>query len=186
MVKKLVLIRHGESTWNKENIFQGWIDVDLSETGIQDAHESGKTLKKEGYVFDITYTSLLKRAIRTLDIVLDEMELMWIPVVKSWRLNERHYGALQGLNKAETAKRFGEEQVKIWRRSYNVQPPALEKTDEQYPGYPEGYPAHGMLEGHGGPVLAVVEWYDRTRGEIGKSRVDRRARQLSPRLGQIS
>jgi 2,3-bisphosphoglycerate-dependent phosphoglycerate mutase len=134
MVKKIVLVRHGESIWNKENRFTGWTDVDLSETGVKEAHEGGKALKKEGYVFDIAYTSVLKRAIRTLDIVLDEMNLMWIPVVKSWRLNERHYGALQGLNKAETATKFGEEQVKIWRRSYDVPPPVLEKTDERYPG----------------------------------------------------
>jgi 2,3-bisphosphoglycerate-dependent phosphoglycerate mutase len=135
MVKKIVLVRHGESQWNKEpSKFTGWTDVDLSEKGVQEAHEGGKALKKEGYVFDIAYTSVLKRAIRTLDIVLDEMDLMWIPVAKSWRLNERHYGALQGLNKSETAAKFGEEQVKIWRRSYDIQPPALEKSDERYPG----------------------------------------------------
>ena len=131
---KVVLLRHGESTWNKENRFTGWTDVDLSEKGIEEAHKAGQTLKKEGYIFDIAYTSVLKRAIRTLWINLDEMDFMWIPVIRNWRLNERHYGALQGLNKAEMAKKFGEEQVHIWRRSYDTQPPALEKTDERYPG----------------------------------------------------
>jgi 2,3-bisphosphoglycerate-dependent phosphoglycerate mutase len=131
---KVVLLRHGESTWNKENRFTGWTDVDLSEKGVGEAHKAGQTLKKEGYTFDIAYTSVLKRAIRTLWITLDEMDLMWIPVIRNWRLNERHYGALQGLNKAETAQKFGEDQVKIWRRSYSTQPPALEKTDERYPG----------------------------------------------------
>lgn len=131
---KVVLLRHGESHWNKENRFTGWTDVDLSEKGIEEAHKAGKTIKKEGYVFDIAYTSVLKRAIRTLWITLDEMDLMWIPVIRNWRLNERHYGALQGLNKAETAKKFGEEQVKTWRRSYDTQPPALEETDERFPG----------------------------------------------------
>ncbi len=131
---KLVLLRHGESTWNKEGLFTGWTDVDLSEKGIEEAITSGKTLKAEGFTFDIAYTSVLKRAIRTLWIVLDEMDLMWIPVKRSWRLNERHYGALQGLNKAETAAKHGEEQVLIWRRSYDIRPPALEVTDEQFPG----------------------------------------------------
>jgi len=131
---KVVLLRHGESTWNKENRFTGWTDVDLSEKGISEAHKAGKLLKSEGYKFDIAYTSVLKRAIKTLWITLEEMDLMWIPVVRNWRLNERHYGDLQGLNKAETAKKFGEEQVKIWRRSYDTPPPALKKEDERYPG----------------------------------------------------
>lgn len=131
---KIVLLRHGESTWNKENRFTGWTDVDLSEKGKEEAKKAGEVLKAEGYTFDIAYTSVLKRAIRTLWIVLDEMDLMWIPVIRNWRLNERHYGALQGLNKAETAKQYGEEQVKIWRRSYDIQPPALEKSDPRYPG----------------------------------------------------
>lgn len=131
---KLVLLRHGESTWNKENRFTGWTDVDLSEKGKEEAKKAGQLLKKEDYTFDIAYTSVLKRAIRTLWTVLDEMDLMWIPVVRNWRLNERHYGDLQGLNKAETAKKFGDDQVKIWRRSYDIQPPALEKNDERYPG----------------------------------------------------
>jgi len=131
---KVVLLRHGESTWNKENRFTGWTDVDLSEKGLQEAKKAGQVLKQEGYTFNLAYTSVLKRAIRTLWITLDEMDLMWIPVIRNWRLNERHYGALQGLNKAETAQKFGEDQIKIWRRSYDIQPPALEKTDERYPG----------------------------------------------------
>ncbi len=131
---KIVLIRHGESTWNKENRFTGWTDVDLSEQGIKEATNAGKLLKSEGYVFDMAFTSVLKRAIRTLWMTLDELDLMWIPVERSWRLNERHYGALQGLNKAETAAKFGDEQVHIWRRSYDIQPPKLEKDDPRYPG----------------------------------------------------
>lgn len=131
---KVVLLRHGESTWNKENRFTGWTDVDLSEKGLQEAKKAGEVLKSEGFTFDIAYTSVLKRAIRTLWIVLDEMDLMWIPIINNWRLNERHYGALQGLNKAETAKKYGEEQVHIWRRSYDIQPPVLDKTDDRYPG----------------------------------------------------
>lgn len=136
---KLVLIRHGESAWNKENRFTGWTDVDLSGKGRQEAQEAGAVLKAGGYTFDIAYTSLLKRAIRTLWIALDELDLMWIPVDRSWRLNERHYGALQGLDKAETAARFGEEQVKIWRRSYDIPPPALTPDDERYPGRDRRY-----------------------------------------------
>ncbi len=131
---KMVLLRHGESVWNKKNVFTGWTDVDLSEKGVSEAKESGRVLKEEGYDFDIAYTSVLKRAIRTLWITLDEMDLMWLPVKRSWRLNERHYGALQGLNKSETAAKHGEEQVQIWRRSYDVRPPELEKTDDRYPG----------------------------------------------------
>jgi len=130
---KLVLVRHGESTWNKENLFTGWTDVDLSKKGVREATEGGRVLKEQGFIFDIAFTSVLKRAIRTLWIVLDEMDLMWIPVVRDWRLNERHYGALQGLNKAQMAEKFGEKQVKIWRRSYDVRPPALEETDSRNP-----------------------------------------------------
>jgi 2,3-bisphosphoglycerate-dependent phosphoglycerate mutase len=133
-VHKLVLLRHGESVWNKENLFTGWTDVGLSEKGVEEAHEAGKTLLAEGYTFDIAYTSVLKRAIKTLWIVLEEMELEWVPVFRNWRLNERHYGALQGLNKAQTAAQYGAEQVKIWRRSYDVPPPALTAEDERYPG----------------------------------------------------
>ena len=133
-MKKLVLLRHGESTWNKENRFTGWVDVGLSEKGVQEAIESGRILLKEGYVFDIAYTSVLKRAIKTLWIALEEMDLMWIPVYRNWRLNERHYGALQGLNKAETAEKHGIEQVQLWRRSYDTRPPALTPDDPRYPG----------------------------------------------------
>jgi 2,3-bisphosphoglycerate-dependent phosphoglycerate mutase len=129
----LVLLRHGESTWNRENRFTGWTDVGLSENGVQQAIEAGRTLKQEGHSFDVAYTSVLKRAIKTLWLVLEEMDLMWIPVNSSWRLNERHYGALQGLNKAETAERHGAEQVKLWRRSYDVRPPALCPDDERNP-----------------------------------------------------
>ena len=136
---KLVLLRHGESIWNKEKRFSGWTDVDLSEKGREEAAEAGRILKKENYTFDTAFTSLLKRAVRTLWIVQDEMDLMWIPVSFSWRLNERHYGALQGLNKVETAKKLGEEQVYLWRRGYDIRPPALEITDERYPGLDPKY-----------------------------------------------
>lgn len=136
---KLVLLRHGESVWNKENRFTGWTDVDLSDTGREEARRAGQLLRAEGYTFDVAYTSVLKRAIRTLWIVLDEMDLMWLPVHNHWRLNERHYGALQGLNKAETAARHGEAQVKLWRRSYDVRPPALTRDDPQFPGHDRRY-----------------------------------------------
>jgi len=130
---KLVLLRHGFSEWNKENRFTGWTDVDLAPEGIAEARESARLLKKEGFGFDVAYTSVLKRAIRTLWIVQEELDLLWIPVHKHWRLNERHYGALQGLNKAETTRQYGEEQVKIWRRSYDIPPPALTKKDPRHP-----------------------------------------------------
>ena len=130
---KLVLLRHGESVWNKENRFTGWTDVDLSKKGVEEAEKSGRVLKKEGYVFDVVFTSVLKRAIRTLWIVLDGMNLMWIPVYRSWRLNEKHYGALQGLNKKEMAEKYGDEQVLMWRRAYDVRPPALEESDRRHP-----------------------------------------------------
>ncbi len=136
---KLVLIRHGESEWNLENRFTGWTDVELSETGKREAVEAGKTLLAEGYDFDVCYTSYLKRAIHTLNGVLQEMDREWLPVYKSWRLNERHYGALQGLNKSETAKQYGEEQVKIWRRSFDITPPALDETDERNPKFATAY-----------------------------------------------
>ena len=136
---KLVLVRHGESDWNKKNLFTGWTDVDLSEKGVVEATAAGKTLAEEGYTFDIAYTSVLKRAIRTLWLTLDGLDLMWIPVIRDWRLNERHYGALQGLNKAETAAKYGDDQVLIWRRSYDTPPPALEKDDERYPGHDRRY-----------------------------------------------
>ena len=131
---KVVLLRHGESVWNKENLFTGWTDVDLSEKGVEEARQAGRLMKEEGYTFDRAYTSVLTRAIRTLDLALLEMGLSWIPVHKSWRLNERHYGGLQGFNKAQMAEKEGEEKVHIWRRSYDVPPPALEETDERFPG----------------------------------------------------
>jgi 2,3-bisphosphoglycerate-dependent phosphoglycerate mutase len=136
---KVVLLRHGESDWNRENRFTGWTDVDLSELGRQEAKAAGQLLKKEGFTFDQAFTSVLKRAIRTLNLALDEMGLLWIPVQRSWRLNERHYGALQGLNKAETAAKFGDDQVKVWRRSYDIPPPPLEKNDERFPAFDPRY-----------------------------------------------
>ncbi len=131
---KVVLLRHGESTWNLENRFTGWTDVGLSERGIKEAHEGAKIMKKDGYTFDVAFTSVLKRAIQTLWITMEDMDLMWIPVFRSWRLNERHYGSLQGLNKAETAAKHGDEQTLIWRRSYDIPPPVLEPEDERFPG----------------------------------------------------
>ncbi|HEU5399237.1 MAG TPA: 2,3-diphosphoglycerate-dependent phosphoglycerate mutase, partial [Gammaproteobacteria bacterium] len=136
---KLVLLRHGFSEWNKENRFTGWTDVDLAPEGVAEAHEAARLLKKEGFGFDTAYTSVLKRAIRTLWLVQEDLDLMWIPVHKHWRLNERHYGGLQGLNKAETAKQYGEEQVHIWRRSYDIPPPKLAKTDPRHPKHDPRY-----------------------------------------------
>ncbi|KZK74205.1 MAG: phosphoglyceromutase [Pelodictyon luteolum] len=142
---KLVLLRHGESQWNLENRFTGWHDIDLTERGRKEAANAGKLIRAEGIVFDVAYTSVLKRAIRTLWNVLDEMDQMWLPVHKSWRLNERHYGALQGLNKTETSQKYGEEQVLVWRRSYDTPPPALARDDERWPGADPRY--RGMAEG---------------------------------------
>lgn len=136
---KVVLLRHGESTWNHENRFTGWTDVDLSEKGLGEARAAGELLRKEGYVFDVAFTSVLKRALRTCWIVLDELDRLWIPVTKSWRLNERHYGALQGLNKAETAAKHGEEQTKIWRRSFDTPPPPLDRDDPRHPVHDPRY-----------------------------------------------
>ena len=138
-MKKIVLLRRGESIWNKENRFTGWTDVDLTPKGVEEAQNAGKVLRENGFNFDIAYTSVLKRAIRTLWITLDEMDLMWLPIHNTWRLNERHYGALQGLNKAETAAKFGDEQVLIWRRSYDTRPPELSIDDERYPGTDRRY-----------------------------------------------
>ncbi len=139
MAGKLLLIRHGQSDWNLKNLFTGWTDVDLTEKGITEAVEAGRLLNELGYTFDIAFTSVLKRAIRTLWLMLDEMDLMWIPVVRDWRWNERHYGALQGLNKAETAAKYGEEQVHIWRRSYDIPPPELDADDERHPAHDRRY-----------------------------------------------
>jgi 2,3-bisphosphoglycerate-dependent phosphoglycerate mutase len=138
-MNKLVLLRHGESTWNRENRFTGWTDVDLTVRGLEEAKNSGRLLRENGFTFDIAYTSVLKRAIRTLWIALDEMDQMWVPIELSWRLNERHYGALQGLSKSETASEYGEEQVLIWRRSYSIRPPALKPQDERYAGFDPRY-----------------------------------------------
>ena len=142
----IVLLRHGESTWNRENLFTGWTDVDLSARGVEEARRAGRLLREAGYEFDIAYTSVLKRAIRTLWIVLDELDLMWIPVRNHWRLNERHYGALQGLNKAEMAERYGEDQVRAWRRSYDTPPPGLDPSDERFPGRDPRYADIGEAE----------------------------------------
>jgi len=161
----LVLLRHGESEWNKLNLFTGWTDVDLSETGRSEAELAGKLLKDEGFDFDACYTSYLKRAIHTLDIVLDQMDLEWLPVIKTWKLNERHYGALQGLNKAETAEKYGEDQVKIWRRSYDVPPPALDPEDDRNPAKQDQYrevPAENLplTESLKDTVARVVPYFD--------------------------
>jgi 2,3-bisphosphoglycerate-dependent phosphoglycerate mutase len=142
-MKRFVLIRHGESEWNQQNLFTGWTDVDLTDKGREEALEAGRLLLKEGFLFDVAYTSVLKRAIHTLWIVLDKLDLAWIPVTRDWRLNERHYGALQGLNKKETSERYGEEQVRLWRRSYDVPPPALGVDDERWTGRDPRYEALG-------------------------------------------
>ena len=164
---KVVLIRHGESAWNNENRFTGWTDVPLSAKGLAEAQEAGKLLKRENFVFDLAFTSVLKRAIKTLWLTLEEMDLMWIPVIRSWRLNERHYGALQGLNKAETAAKYGDEQVKIWRRSYDVRPPLLGKNDERHPGKDPRYASLAPEELPDGECLAdtvarVVPYWEKT------------------------
>ena len=151
---QIVFIRHGESEWNKENRFTGWTDVPLSDKGTAEASEAGKLLKKEGFVFDLAFTSVLKRAVKTLWLVLEEMDLVWIPIVHSWRLNERHYGTLQGLNKAETAAKYGDEQVKIWRRSYDIPPPFLENNDERHPAKDPRYASLAPSELPGGECLA--------------------------------
>lgn len=138
-MKTLVLLRHGESDWNRENRFTGWTDVDLSEKGVQEGIAAGQQMKKDGYTFDVVFTSVLKRAIKTMNLALEQMDLLWVPVYKNWRLNERHYGALQGLNKAETAEKHGMEQTNVWRRSYDIPPPPLTPEDERYPGHDPRY-----------------------------------------------
>lgn len=150
---KLVVIRHGESEWNQQNRFTGWKDVDLAEKGIHEAQKAGKLLDQEGFVFDIAYTSRLTRAIKTLNHILDAMSLVWIPVTKEWRLNERHYGALQGLNKAETAAKHGDAQVKIWRRSYDTPPPTMPATDPEHPSHDPRYKDVNPAELPGGESL---------------------------------
>ncbi|HZK96272.1 MAG TPA: 2,3-diphosphoglycerate-dependent phosphoglycerate mutase [Prolixibacteraceae bacterium] len=170
--RQLVLLRHGESVWNKENLFSGWTDVDLSDHGKEEVQKAGKILKEKGFTFDVAFTSVLKRAIRTLWIVLDEMDLMWMPVHRDWRLNERHYGALQGLNKSETTKKYGEEQVHEWRRSYDIRPPALEVKDPRHPSHdpryklllPEQLPATECLMDTVARFLPC--WHDRIALEL--------------------
>ena len=152
---KLVLTRHGESQWNLENRFTGWVDVDITDKGRQEAIKGGQTLKELGLTFDVAYTSYQKRAIKTLNLFLEELDLLWIPVYKSWRLNERHYGALQGLNKAETAEKYGEEQVHIWRRSFDVAPPALDKSSDMYPGNIDRYK---LISAHGNSLRALIKY----------------------------
>jgi 2,3-bisphosphoglycerate-dependent phosphoglycerate mutase len=172
----LVLIRHGESTWNKENRFTGWTDVDLTDRGVREAQEAARLLMDAGFSFDVAFTSVLRRAIRTLWIVLSEMDLMWIPVIKSWRLNERHYGALQGLNKAETAAKHGEQQLHTWRRSYDIRPPALDKSDSRYPGNEQKY---RDLNENDLPLTECLKdtverflpfWYDNIAPEVKKGK----------------
>ena len=171
-VYKIVLLRHGESAWNKENRFTGWTDVPLSEKGISEARAAGAQMKRDGFSFDRAFTSVLKRAIKTLWLALEEMDEMYIPTDFSWRLNERHYGGLQGLNKAETAKKYGDDQVKIWRRSYDVRPPLLEKNDERYPGSDPRYKSLSESEVPAGECLAdtvarvVPYWNDTIVPEI--------------------
>ena len=174
MYRQLVMIRHGESVWNRENLFTGWTDVDLSETGREEARQGGTLLKEAGFHFDVCYTSYLRRAIHTANCVLEQMDEEWIPVVKTWKLNERHYGALQGLNKAETAERYGEAQVKIWRRSFDVRPPALEASDERNPALQPMYQGIAVSE------LPLAESLKDTIARVCG------ARQLPARAGDVS
>jgi 2,3-bisphosphoglycerate-dependent phosphoglycerate mutase len=175
-IGQLVLVRHGQSDWNQKNLFTGWTDVDLTAQGQAEAREAGRTLAKEGLTFDIAFTSVLTRAIRTLWLVLDEMQLMWIPVENSWRLNERHYGSLQGLDKAETTAKYGEAQVKIWRRSYDIPPPPLEESDERHPRQDARYAAltPSILPGTESLATTLVRvkpyWEDRIAPELLRGR----------------
>ncbi len=190
---KLVLLRHGESTWNLANRFTGWTDVDLTPTGVAQARAAGQLLKQAGYEFDRAYTSVLKRALWTLWYALDEMDRTWLPVTNEWRLNERHYGALQGLNKAETAAKFGEAQVLAWRRSYDIPPPAMadddprsERNDRRYAALsPELDPAHRMPEGHGRARPAVLARDARAGDRRGRAPPDLGARQQHARAGEV-
>jgi 2,3-bisphosphoglycerate-dependent phosphoglycerate mutase len=164
---ELIIIRHGESIWNLQNLFTGWTDVALSDTGVEEAKQAGITLKEEGFDFDICYTSYLKRAIHTLNFALDEMDRAWLPVIKTWQLNERHYGALQGLNKAETAEKYGEDQVKIWRRSFDVPPPSLDVSDKRNPNLQEQYRKERHLdlplgESLKDTIARVIPYYNAT------------------------
>ena len=188
-MKRIVLLRHGESTWNKENRFTGWTDVDLTEKGIADAHKAGELMKEEGFHFDKAYTSFLKRAVKTLNCVLDKMDLDWIPIEKSWRLNEKHYGSLQGLNKSETASKYGEEQVLIWRRSFDVAPHALEESDSRnpireprYKKVPDcGSPAHRVFERYHRTHSALLEVYYLPHSDNGRRTVGSGSRQQPER-----
>ena len=190
---KVVLLRHGESTWNKENRFTGWTDVDLTETGREEAARAAQLLKQDGFIFDVAYTSVLKRAIRTLWIVLDGIDLMWLPVHRHWRLNERHYGALQGLNKAETAAKHGEAQMKLWRRSYDIPPPRAHAGRRAVPGTRPAIraadagrtAAHRVPEGHGQPLPPLLARDDRARRAARRARPDHRARQQPAGAGQV-
>ena len=190
---KLVLLRHGESAWNLENRFTGWVDVDLSEGGTAEARRSAQALKSGGYTFDVAFTSVLKRAIRTLWIVLDGMDLMWVPVHRSWRLNERHYGSLTGLDKAETAAQYGEEQVLVWRRSFDVPPPPLERSDDRYQGQdpryaelgPGGRAGHREPGGHRSPSAALLAADHRAGHHGGAAGPHRCPRQQPARPGQV-
>ncbi len=191
-MKRLVLVRHGESIWNLENRFTGWTDVGLSERGMQEALAAGRILAHDGFAFDVAYTSVLKRAVKTLWVVLEEMDLMWIPVHRTWRLNERHYGALQGLNKAETAAKYGEAQTKLWRRSYSVRPPALDRSDERFPGRdrryagltPEQLPLTECLRGHGCPLPSLLGRCDCAVHPPRRACAYRGARQQPPSPGK--
>ena len=174
MAGKLILCRHGQSDWNLKNLFTGWTDVDLTEKGIEEAREAGRTVAALDYDIDIAFTSVLKRAIRTLWLMLDEMDRMWIPVVRDWRLNERHYGALQGLNKAETAAKYGDDQVHIWRRSYDVPPPALEADDERHPSHDPRYQGIADLPATESLALTLERvrpcWHDMIEPELRAGR----------------
>ena len=192
MPGKLILVRHGQSIWNVENLFTGWHDVDLSEQGRQEAAQAGRELLQEKLAIDIAFTSVLKRAIRTLWIMLDEMDRMWVPVERSWRLNERHYGALQGLNKAQTVEKHGEAQVKIWRRSYDIPPPALELDDPRHPRFDPRYagvdpaelPAAESLQRHAGASAALLEQQRSHRSCARAQRARRGPRQQPARHGE--